>query len=97
MKPIRVNSGFATPYDTARILGVSKARTEELIKMVRVRADRAVTGVPGKNGASPDTDSKIRPRIKSLSSTSSAARKSLVRNSGSRLSATKTKTAKANR
>jgi hypothetical protein len=95
MKPIRVNSDFATPYDTARILGVSKARTEELIKMVRVRAGRTV-----KNGASPDPASKIHPIKKSSSSSSSsslAARKSRVRNAGSRVSAAKTKTAKANR
>jgi hypothetical protein len=90
MKPIRVNSDFATPYDTARILGVSKARTEELIKMVRVRAGRAV-----KNGASPDPAAKIHPIKKSSSSL--AARKSRVRNAGSRVSAAKTKTAKANR
>jgi hypothetical protein len=93
MKPIRVNSDFATPYDTARILGVSKARTEELIKMVRARAGRRV-----KNGASPDPASKIHPIKKSSSSSSSslAARKSRVRNAGSRVSA-KTKAAKANR
>jgi hypothetical protein len=91
MKPIRVNSGFATPYDTARILGVSKARTEELIKMVRVRADRTV-----KNGVSPDPGAKIHPIKKSSSSSSLAARKSRVRNAGNRLSAAKTKTAKAN-
>jgi hypothetical protein len=92
MKPIRVNSGFATPYDTARILGVSKARTEELIKMVRVRADRTV-----KNGLSADPGSRIHPIKKSSSSSSSlAARKSRVRNAGNRLSAAKTKTAKAN-
>jgi hypothetical protein len=91
MKPIRVNSDFATPYDTARILGVSKARTEELIKMVRVRAGRTV-----KNGASPDPASKIHPIKKSSSSSSLAARKSRVRNAG-RVSAAKTKTAKANR
>jgi hypothetical protein len=91
MKPIRVNSDFATPYDTARILGVSKARTEELIKMVRVRGGRLV-----KNGASPDPASKIHP-IKKSSSSSLAARKSRVRNAGSRVSAAKTKTAKANR
>jgi hypothetical protein len=92
MKPIRVNSDFATPYDTARILGVSKARTEELIKMVRVRAGRTV-----KNGASPDPASKIHPIKKSSSSSSLAARKSRVRNAGSRVSAAKTKTAKENR
>jgi hypothetical protein len=94
MKPIRVNSGFATPYDTARILGVSKARTEELIKMVRVRAERTA-----KNGLSLDPDSRIHPIKKSSSSSSSsslAARKSRVRNAGNRLSAAKTKTAKAN-
>jgi hypothetical protein len=89
MKPIRVNSDFATPYDTARILGVSKARTEELIKMVRVRAGRTA-----KNAASPDPASKIHPIKKSSSSL--AARKSRVRNAG-RVSAAKTKTAKANR
>jgi hypothetical protein len=35
-QPIRVdNSRPATPYDTARILGVSKKRTEEIIREVQ--------------------------------------------------------------
>ena len=32
---IRVKSRFATPRDTARILGVSKSRTDDLIKRVK--------------------------------------------------------------
>jgi hypothetical protein len=39
-KPIKVTSRFATPYDTARVLGVSKRRTEELIRSVRKLTDR---------------------------------------------------------
>jgi hypothetical protein len=37
---IRVDSRFATAHDTARILGVSKSRTEALIKIARRYTDR---------------------------------------------------------
>lgn len=37
---IKVTSPFATPYDTARVLGVSKSRTAEIIKRVRKITDR---------------------------------------------------------
>ena len=39
---IKVDSRFATPYDTARILGVSRSRTDDLIRRVRRFADRIV-------------------------------------------------------
>jgi hypothetical protein len=39
---IKVDSRFATPYDTARILGVSRSRTEDLIRRVRQLTDRIV-------------------------------------------------------
>jgi hypothetical protein len=39
---IKVDSRFATPYDTARILGVSRSRTDDLIRRVRRLTDRMV-------------------------------------------------------
>jgi hypothetical protein len=39
---IRVDSPFATPYRTAKLLGVSKARTKELIELARQSTDRLV-------------------------------------------------------
>jgi hypothetical protein len=39
-RAIKVTSPFATPYDTARVLGVSKKRTEELIRMAQRSIDR---------------------------------------------------------
>lgn len=55
---IKVDSPFATPHDTARILGVSKSRTDEIVRRVKrllhrdsaagesaaVRAKRQATG-----------------------------------------------------
>lgn len=37
---IKVNSRFATPYDTAEALGVSKSRTNDLIRRVTRLTDR---------------------------------------------------------
>lgn len=39
---IKVDSRFATPYDTARVLGVSRSRTDDLIRRVRRFTDRIV-------------------------------------------------------
>src|ERR1700678_2031938 len=39
-QPIKVDSRFATVRDTARILGVSKSRTEELVERVKWLTDR---------------------------------------------------------
>jgi hypothetical protein len=39
---IKVDSRFATPYDTARILGVSRSRTDDLVRRVRRLTDRIV-------------------------------------------------------
>ncbi len=88
MKPIRVNSAFATPYDTARILGVSRARTEELIKLARRNGNQPMT-------AADSLDRASKPHSIKKSSTS-VARKSRVRNAGARVSNTKTKTVKVN-
>ena len=88
MKPIRVNSAFATPYDTARILGVSRARTEELIKLARRNGDQSAKAADSIDRASKSHSIK--------KSSTSVARKSRVRNAGTRASNTKTKTVKAN-
>jgi hypothetical protein len=48
---IRVDSHFATAHDTARILGVSKSRTEALIKIARRYTDRILKAKPPKAGA----------------------------------------------
>ena len=37
---IKVNNRFATPYDTAEALGVSRSRTDSLIRRVRRLTDR---------------------------------------------------------
>ena len=37
---IKVDSRFATVYDTARTLGVSRSRTEDLVRRVRRITDR---------------------------------------------------------
>jgi len=52
---IKVDSRFATAHDTARILGVSKSRTEALIKIARRYTDRilkakAAKAAPADNG-----------------------------------------------
>jgi hypothetical protein len=41
-QPIKVDSRFATAHDTARILGVPKARMEELIRRVKRLTDRVI-------------------------------------------------------
>ena len=40
MAPIKVRGRFATAHDTARTLGVSASRTNELIKTVREYTER---------------------------------------------------------
>ncbi len=37
---IKVTSRFATPYDTARVLGIPKSRTDEIVERVRKITDR---------------------------------------------------------
>jgi len=39
-QPIKVTNRFATPYDTAEVLGVSRSRTNRLIREVRQLTDR---------------------------------------------------------
>lgn len=41
---IKVDSPFATPHDTARILGVSKSRTDEIVRRVKRMLHRDSTG-----------------------------------------------------
>ena len=49
---IRVDSEFATPHDTARTLGVSRSRTEELIKIAKGYTERILKNQDAKSGAS---------------------------------------------
>jgi hypothetical protein len=85
---IRVDSGFATPYDTARILGVSKSRTEALIKIARRYTDRILKDQASKTGPSADK------RHTKRKSAATVARKSRVRDAGTKISATKSKAVK---
>jgi hypothetical protein len=52
---IRVDSRFATPYRTAKILGVSKSRTRELIEQARRFTDRLLPLRESKAGESKKT------------------------------------------
>src|SRR5271167_4354955 len=53
-RAIRVDSRFATAHDTARVLGVSKSRTEALIKIAKRYTDR-ILGLRGsKDGPTVD-------------------------------------------
>lgn len=90
---IRVDSRFATAYDTARILGVSKSRTEALIKIARRFTDRILKDQASRNGQPPDKG-----HSKSKSATTVAAvRKSRGRHAGTKISSTKSKRAKTKR
>lgn len=92
MRPaIRVDSAFATPYDTARTLGVSKSRTEELIKIARRYTDRIL-----KNQASKAGSSVEKPHGRRKAATS-AARKSSGPNAGTKISTARSKAAKGKR
>lgn len=61
MAPIKVRGRFATAYDTAKALGVSRSRTEELI-------NRARTLVNGSTKSSRKPASKSRPHAKGKAS-----------------------------
>jgi hypothetical protein len=87
---IRVDSGFATPYDTARVLGVSKSRTEALIKMAKQYTDRILKDQAAK------TSQPLVQRHARRKSAVTVARKSRVRDGGTKVSSTKSKAAKAN-
>ena len=83
---IKVDSRFATPYDTARILGVSRSRTDDLIRRVRRLTDRIVK--TAKSGELTETG----PRKKIATS---RAKKNSGRNASSNAKKTKAKSAKA--
>jgi|HubBroStandDraft_4_1064222.scaffolds.fasta_scaffold1108821_1 hypothetical protein len=79
---IKVDSRFATPYDTARILGVSRSRTEDLIRRVR----RLTDGVVKKSNTGEQAATGPRKRI-----ATSLAKKNSGRNAVSSAKKTKTK------
>lgn len=92
---IRVDSRFATPYRTAKVLGVSKSRTKELIELAGRFTDRllehqgAKAGQAGQSVVNGHAKRKSAARVRRKSSA----------HGGSKISTTKarTKTAKAKR
>jgi len=86
---IKVDSRFATPYDTARILGVSKSRTEALIKIAKRYTDRIL-----KNQASGNSQSAVNGHTKRKSA-ATVVGKSSGRDAGTKISATRSKNRKA--
>lgn len=93
---IRVDSRFATAHDTARILGVSKSRTEALIKIARRYTDRILKRQASEGGHSTDDHSADNGHSKRKSATTVVRRRS-GRDAGTRISVTKAKKAKAKR
>jgi type IV secretory pathway TrbL component len=92
---IRVDSRFATANDTARILGVSKSRTEALIKIARRYTDRILKSRASKTGHSLDSGNG---QAKSKSAaTVGNTRTSRARHAGTKITATKSKKSKARR
>lgn len=87
---IRVDSRFATAHDTARILGVSKSRTEALIKIAKRSTDRILNRQG--SGAS-ETLEKVHAKRRSAT-TVGGVRKSSGRDGGSKISNPKSKRAK---
>src|SRR5271167_4139885 len=77
-RAIRVDSRFATAHDTARILGVSKSRTEALIRIAKRYTDRILRDQASRNGQSGD---KVQAR---KTSATTVARKSSGRNAGTK-------------
>jgi hypothetical protein len=88
---IRVDSRFATAYRTAKILGVSKSRTKELVERARHYTGRILTLRDSRTG---ELVVEGHARRKSAAT---VARKSSGRDAGAKISATKSKTAKAKR
>jgi hypothetical protein len=88
-RPIKVDSHFATAHDTARILGVSKSRTEELIRRVK-----RLTGRILERRSSAAESRVTRPREKKIVKT--AAKKVVGRHAGTSSTKTKAKTKSAN-
>jgi hypothetical protein len=65
---IKVDNRFATVYDTARTLGVSKSRTEDLIRRVRQITDRiASTSRTGEFTTTPTRKKTVRTAAKKVS------------------------------
>ena len=88
---IRVATRFATAHDTARILGVSKSRTEALIKIARRYTDRILKRQASEAGQSADKGHAKR------NSATTVVRKSSGRDAGTKVSVTKSKKVKATR
>ena len=88
---IRVDSRFATAHDTARILGVSKSRTEALIKIARRYTDRILRRRASESGQSVDNG------LAKRKSATTVVRKSSGRDVGTKISTAKSKRAKAKR
>jgi hypothetical protein len=87
---IRVDSGFATARDTARILGVSKARTEALIKIARRYTDRILKRRASEAGESAGKDHSKRKSAAAVV----GVRKSRGHDAGAKVSVSKSKKAK---
>ena len=86
---IRVDNGFATAHDTARILGVSKARTEALIKIARRYTDRILKRRDSEAGESEKEHSK-----RKSAAAVGRVRKSRGGDAGAKISVSKSKKAK---
>jgi hypothetical protein len=89
---IRVDSRFSTAHDTARILGVSKSRTEALIKIATQYTDQIL----GRDSKSDPPVDKGHRKSKRKSATS-VSRKSSDRDAGAKTSLPKSKKIKARR
>jgi|HubBroStandDraft_5_1064220.scaffolds.fasta_scaffold04845_2 hypothetical protein len=95
---IRVDSPFATPYRTAKVLGVSKSRTEALIKIAGRYTDRILKDQASKAGPSADNVNANGHASGKSSATvvrASVVRKSRTRHAGTKISSTKSKPSKA--
>jgi hypothetical protein len=88
---IRVDSPFATPYRTAKVLGVSKSRTKELIELAGRFTDRLRDRQGAKTG-----QAAVNGHAKRKSATT-VVRKSSGRDASAKISVTKSKKAKATR
>jgi hypothetical protein len=88
---IRVDAGFATAHDTARILGVSKARTEAWIKIARRYTDRILKRRTSEAGESVQKNHSKR----KSAATVVRVRKSSGRDAGTKISVSNSKKAKS--
>lgn len=92
---ISVDSRFATAHDTARILGVSKSRTEALIKIARRYTERILQRQTAEAGQPVDN----RPTKQKSATTvvGERASKTSGRDAGTKISARKSEKAKVKR